>query len=294
MPRAPRISCTACRNLRPPWRTSRKPPPRQGPTLYLSAYLSAGRICEPRRQQKTGIFQILAGDYRLFRTGSGQIRSPETGHQFAKARHWWAFLRLLRVKSPGAGLPGWRGRMRTLRARPQKRLQTLHNSSQHIRCVAVRCSRPQEQLTETSVPSIRGRDGTSGPLALKPASARPLVMADMDFYRRRGDVRREPDRSTYHRRKCRVRRKVRQIENVPFLGVSATHSGQARPQRGSGFRELVGFAPTGKRRLCTAHTQRRHWGQRPSLRSFRRDTFLRSLLSQHPRSRPDSIIQLRL
>jgi hypothetical protein len=57
---------------------------------------------------KTGIFQILARDYRLFRAGSGQIRSPETGCQFAKARHWRAFLRLLRVKSPGAGLVGWR------------------------------------------------------------------------------------------------------------------------------------------------------------------------------------------
>ena len=28
--------------------------------------------------------------------------------QFAKARHWRAFLRLLRVKSPVAALPGWR------------------------------------------------------------------------------------------------------------------------------------------------------------------------------------------
>jgi hypothetical protein len=62
---------------------------------------------------KTGIFQILAGDYRLFRAGSGQIRSPETGYQFAKARHWRAFLRLLRVKSPGTGLVGWGERIRT-------------------------------------------------------------------------------------------------------------------------------------------------------------------------------------
>ena len=57
---------------------------------------------------KTGIFQISAGDYRLFRAGNGQIRSLETGCQLAKARHWRAFLRLLRVKSPGAGLVGWR------------------------------------------------------------------------------------------------------------------------------------------------------------------------------------------
>jgi hypothetical protein len=61
-----------------------------------------------RSLPKTGIFQISAGDYRLFRVGNGQIRSLETGCQFAKARHWRAFLRLLRVKSPGAGLVGWR------------------------------------------------------------------------------------------------------------------------------------------------------------------------------------------
>ena len=57
---------------------------------------------------KTGIFQISAGDYRRFRSHSGQFRSPETDSQFAKARHWRAFLRSLRVKSPGVGLPGWR------------------------------------------------------------------------------------------------------------------------------------------------------------------------------------------
>src|ERR1700680_4188524 len=57
---------------------------------------------------KTGIFQISAGDYRRFRSRSGQFRSPETDSQFAKARHWRAFLRLQRVKSPGAGMAGWR------------------------------------------------------------------------------------------------------------------------------------------------------------------------------------------
>jgi hypothetical protein len=57
---------------------------------------------------KTGIFQISAGDYWRFRSRSGQFGSPETDSQFAKARYWWAFLRLQRVKSPGAGLPGWR------------------------------------------------------------------------------------------------------------------------------------------------------------------------------------------
>jgi hypothetical protein len=61
---------------------------------------------------KTGIFQISAGDYRLFRAGNGQIRSLETSCQFAKARHRRAFLRLLRAKSPDAGLAGWGGRIR--------------------------------------------------------------------------------------------------------------------------------------------------------------------------------------
>lgn len=32
-----------------------------------------------------------------------------------KARHWRAFLTLLWAKSLGAGLPGWGGRIRTLR-----------------------------------------------------------------------------------------------------------------------------------------------------------------------------------
>ena len=42
-----------------------------------------------------------------------QFRSPETDGQFAKARRWRAFLRLPRVKSSGARLPGWGGRIRT-------------------------------------------------------------------------------------------------------------------------------------------------------------------------------------
>jgi hypothetical protein len=57
---------------------------------------------------KTGIFQISTGDYRRFRSRNGQFRRPETDNQFAKARHWRAFLRLLGVKSPSTALPGWR------------------------------------------------------------------------------------------------------------------------------------------------------------------------------------------
>ena len=61
-----------------------------------------------RRLPETGIFQISAGDYRRFLPGSRQIWSLETDRKFAKARHWRAFLVLLRAKSLGAGLVGWR------------------------------------------------------------------------------------------------------------------------------------------------------------------------------------------
>jgi hypothetical protein len=60
------------------------------------------------RLPKTGIFQISAGDYRRFRSHSGRFRSPETVSRFAQARHWRAFLSLLRAKSPVVGLVGWR------------------------------------------------------------------------------------------------------------------------------------------------------------------------------------------
>jgi hypothetical protein len=39
---------------------------------------------------------------------SDQNRNSETGGQFAKARHWRAFLRVSGIVSPSAGLPGWR------------------------------------------------------------------------------------------------------------------------------------------------------------------------------------------
>jgi hypothetical protein len=62
---------------------------------------------------KTGIFQYPPRDYRLFRSGTDQIRSLETNRQFTKAGHWQALLALPRVKSPGTGLVGWGGRIRT-------------------------------------------------------------------------------------------------------------------------------------------------------------------------------------
>jgi hypothetical protein len=49
-----------------------------------------------------------AGDYPLFRCENAQNRSSETGGQFAKARHWRAFLRVSGIVSPSAGLLGWR------------------------------------------------------------------------------------------------------------------------------------------------------------------------------------------
>jgi hypothetical protein len=56
---------------------------------------------------------MSTGDYRLFRAGSGQIRSLETDRQFAKARHWRPFLPVSGTFSLSAGLPGWGGRIRT-------------------------------------------------------------------------------------------------------------------------------------------------------------------------------------
>jgi hypothetical protein len=61
-----------------------------------------------RNLPKMGVFQMSAGDYPLFRSENAQNRSPETGGQFAKARHWRAFLRVSGIVSPSAGLPGWR------------------------------------------------------------------------------------------------------------------------------------------------------------------------------------------
>lgn len=58
---------------------------------------------------------MSAGDYRLYRAGSGRIRSLETDRQFTNARHWRAFLGLQRAESLYAGLSGWGGRIRTLR-----------------------------------------------------------------------------------------------------------------------------------------------------------------------------------
>ena len=95
------------------------PHDRKLPILSSHAEITANNTTAPAPQSrsnavsgrclpKTGIFQISAGDYRLIRARSGQIRSLETGRQFAKARHWQAFLVFPVVKSLWAGLPGWR------------------------------------------------------------------------------------------------------------------------------------------------------------------------------------------
>jgi hypothetical protein len=68
---------------------------------------------------------MSAGDYRLFCSETAQIRSLETDRQFAKARHWQAFLRVLGTFSLIAGLVGWR------RSADRTRLQA--NSLVYIR-----------------------------------------------------------------------------------------------------------------------------------------------------------------
>src|SRR5258708_14156410 len=68
---------------------------------------SPDRPWSPAVSPKTGIFQISAGDHRRCRFRSGLFGSPETDSQFTKARHWRAFLRVLRLKSPAPdGLAG--------------------------------------------------------------------------------------------------------------------------------------------------------------------------------------------
>jgi hypothetical protein len=51
---------------------------------------------------------MSAGDYRLFRSENAEKRSLETGGQFAKARHWRAFLRASWPFYLDAVLAGWR------------------------------------------------------------------------------------------------------------------------------------------------------------------------------------------
>jgi hypothetical protein len=66
------------------------------------------KLVSGRGLLKTGIFQISAGDYRLFRSENAENRSLEIGRESAKARHWWAFLRVSVTFSLSAGLAGWR------------------------------------------------------------------------------------------------------------------------------------------------------------------------------------------
>jgi hypothetical protein len=117
-----------------------------------------------RNLPKTGVFQMSAGDYRLFCSGNAPNRSLETGRKCVKARHWRAFLRVSGTVSLTAALPGWGGRMRTLTRRPKKRLQTRHNSQQHVVCVAATWSTPQEQPECRQIleqPNRNGRNATS-------------------------------------------------------------------------------------------------------------------------------------
>ncbi len=65
------------------------------------------------RLQKTGVFQISAGDSRRFRSVVVKMGSLETKHQSRKIRHWRAFIRFKMKQSPVVRLPGWGGRIRT-------------------------------------------------------------------------------------------------------------------------------------------------------------------------------------
>jgi hypothetical protein len=59
--------------------------------------------------QKTGIFQMWAGDFRLFRSKIVQIWSIETESQFAKGRNWRALIGFTRRRSLVELLLGWAG-----------------------------------------------------------------------------------------------------------------------------------------------------------------------------------------
>ena len=66
-----------------------------------------------RSLPKTGVLQMSAGDYRIFRSENAVSRSLETGSIFAKARHWRAFLRASWPFYLDAVLAGWGRRIRT-------------------------------------------------------------------------------------------------------------------------------------------------------------------------------------
>jgi hypothetical protein len=57
---------------------------------------------------KNGNFSNIRQRLSPISLGNRPNRSLETNRQFTKARHWRAFLALPSVKSPVAGLPGWR------------------------------------------------------------------------------------------------------------------------------------------------------------------------------------------
>jgi hypothetical protein len=62
--------------------------------------------------RKREYFKCLPETIGDFAPKAGQFRNPETDSQLARARHWRAFLRSLRAKSP-CPVAGWGGRIRT-------------------------------------------------------------------------------------------------------------------------------------------------------------------------------------
>jgi hypothetical protein len=100
---------------------------------------------------------MSAGDYRLFRSENAQNRSPETGGQFAKARHWRAFLRVSGTVSPSAGLPGWAGGFEPPHGGIKIHYLSTSRSNEQLSC---------SELTGTRLGSI--------PTVMKAAGSKPI------------------------------------------------------------------------------------------------------------------------
>jgi hypothetical protein len=73
-----------------------------------SATQCGSKPVSSRGLPKTGIFRHVAGDFRRFGPESDQNSEPGDDSQFAKVRHWRAFLWVKGTFSLSVGLPGWR------------------------------------------------------------------------------------------------------------------------------------------------------------------------------------------
>jgi hypothetical protein len=88
---------------------TRSPPFGASANLTIPCHTGQAVQIEPSLRPsspKTGVFQMSAGDYRLFWSENATNRSLETGAKFAKARHWRAFLWVKGTFSLSSGLAG--------------------------------------------------------------------------------------------------------------------------------------------------------------------------------------------